>query len=235
MANIQRERDTIFEHQAFRNFPPVSSTAPASVQGGRLMSSGPHVDGLVQYATGDIDVTTTGTALAKTRNAKGDWSFNLGAVGVQTIFARATLADVLRTGEQYFLELFPNTNQTTSPNAPDKGFAIADFFCIYSVGTAALTTATLRLGKTVYSKTAGGAAFVQTDLVAATGIQTATTPSLAQYTWQDVAFQNNSSGAFLVFHKDDLGVIEIEANFVTAATTTLQIAAIGVHVFFNFN
>ena len=228
MAQIIPARDTIFEHPAFNNFP----INPGSVQGGRLMSSGPHVDGL--YMAAPEILAKDSANLALTRNGVGDWSLNRTAAGAETYNVRTTLGQILRIGEQYNLGLFPGTNQTTGPNAPDKGLAVLDFFAIYSVGVVALTTATLRLGKTVFSKTAGGAAFTQTNLVAATGIQTATTPAAGQPVYQNVAFQNNSSGTPLVFHKDDLGLIEVEAVFVMANTGTLRVYGLGCHAFFNY-
>lgn len=198
------------------------------------MCSAPHTDGLLMIATGDIDVDSSN--LVKARNAKGDWSFNRTAAGAETYNCRVAVDQLLRTGETYVLDLFGDpTKQTFAPAAPDKGLSILDFFVIYSVGVVNLTSATLRLGKTVYSSVAGGGAFTQTDLVAATGIQTTQTPAANQYTRQAVAFQTNSSGTPLVFNKDDLGLLEIEANFVMANTGTLRVVALGAHCFFNYN
>jgi len=227
VANIVKVADSIFDSPAFND---LQNPSTFSVQGGRLMSSVPHTDGLIMVGTNDIDVDSAN--LVKTRNGKGDWSFNRTAAGAETYNCRITLDQLLRTGETYIYDLF---GQDSKVAAPDKGIAVADFFVIYSDTVVPLTTATLRLGKTVFSKTAGGAAFTQTDLVAATGIQTAVTPAVGQPTFQSVAFQNNTSGTPVVFHKDDLGLIEIEAQFVMANTGTLRVYGLGAHFFFNYN
>ena len=230
MANIIKTADTIFDHPAFNDFP----VNQGSVQGGRLMSSAPHVDGLLMVGPNDIQVDSANPVL--TRNGNGDWSYNRTAAGAETYHFRTTLDQLLRTGEAYINDLFSTgPTQTSGQAAPDKGIAVLDMFAIYSVGVVALTSATLRLGKTVFSKTAGGAAFAQTDLVAATGIQTAATPAAGQPTYQNVAFQSNSSGTPLVFQKDDLGLIEVEATIVMANTGTLRFYALGVHAFHNYN
>lgn len=230
MANIIRIADTIFDNPNYNDQTPNVG----SLQGGRLMSSAPHVDGLYMAGINSLDIDSAN--LVKTRNAKGDWSFNRTAAGAETYNCRTTLINLLRTGETAVLDLFGDqTKQTYAPLMPDKGIAVLDIFAIYSDTVVPLTTATLRLGKTVFSKTAGGAAFVQTDLVAATGIQTAVTPAVGQPTFQSVAFQNNTSGTPLVFHKDDIGLIEIEAQFVMANTGTLRVYGIGAHLSFNFN
>lgn len=226
MAKIMIVADQIFDNPNYNELPLNAG----SLQGGRLMSSAPHVDGMMILGTSQFDVDSAN--LVKTRNANGDWSFNRTAAGAETYNARVTLDELLRTGETYINDLFGLDNKVA---APDKGIAILDFFAIYSVGVVALTSATLRLGKTVFSKTAGGAAFTQTDLVAATAIATATTPAAGQPVYQPVAFQTNSSGTPLVFHKDDLGLIEIEMHFVMANTGTVRLYGLGCHCFHNRN
>jgi hypothetical protein len=84
------------------------------------------------------------------------------------------------------------------------------------------------LGKSIYPLAgAAAAAPVQTDLVAATAIATAT----------------NGAGLFLtnkvvvpapVFSTDDLGLVEIELAITMANTGTVAIAGLGAHVSFNF-
>jgi hypothetical protein len=224
MSIIQKVADTIFD------VPPTTG----SLQGGRLMSSAPHNDGLLIYATGNIDVASSGaTAFTKKRIAKGDWYIDVPSTGgIVTIDARVTLDDLLRTGETYINDLFGQDNKVA---APDKGIAILDIFAIYSISTLAATSATLRLGKTVYSKTVGGAAFAQTDLLVATAIAATTTPAANQYQYAVVPFQTQSSGTPLVFHKDDLGLIEIELEVVLTTTTVMRIAAIGAHCAHNRN
>lgn len=211
--------DMIFDNPAFNDLP---LTTPS---GGRLMSSAPHVDGLIMVGTNDIDVDSAN--LVKTRNAKGDWSFNRTGAGAETYNIRITLDQLLRTGEKYINDLF---GQDSKIAAPDKGIAVIDFFAIYSVITQPLTGATLRLGKTVYSQTAGGGVFTQTDLVAATAIQTAVTPAANQYTFQKVAGPSPT-----VFHKDDAGLIEIEFVPVLQNGSVFKAVALGAHFNFNYN
>lgn len=230
MAQIIKAADTIFDHPAFNNFP----LNPGSLQGGRLMSSAPHVDGMHMVGPTYIDVDSANPV--KTRNGNGDWSYNRTAAGAETYHFHTTLMDILRTGEQYFLDLFPGTNQTTGPNAPDKGIAVLNMFAVYSVTVATLTSATLRLGKTVFNATSAGGAFAQTDLVAATSIATAINAGgAAQPGTQIVAFQTNSSGTPLVFSKDDIALVEVEATLVMQNTGVLRFYGLGVHCFFNYN
>ena len=223
MANIQKFADTIFD-------VPVPSAG--SFTGGRLMSSAPHNDGMMILGTGNLDVSNSGAgAVAKTRIATGDWAITV-AAGAGNVFARATLDEILRTGETYINDLFGQDGKVA---APDKGVAVMDIFAIYSISVADATSATLRLGKTVYSKTAGGAIFVQTDLLAAANVQKTQTPAANQYVYSVLPVQTQASGTPLIFHKDDLGLIEIELALVIPATTTLRIAAIGAHCAFNRN
>lgn len=210
--------DTIIDNPTFNDLNPTGLVP----QGGRLMSSAPHTDGL--YIVGPEGLGKDSANLALTRNAKGDWSLNRTAAGAETYNVRTYLDLMLRTGEKYFFDLFGQDNKVA---APDKGVAITDFFIIYKSGVVALTSATLRLGKTVYSAVGGGAAQVQTDLIAAAGISTANT---AQYQFQKLAGPSPT-----IFHKDDLGLIEVEAVIVMANTGTLQIAAMGCHLNFNNN
>lgn len=228
MAKTIRIADTIIDSPAFNDFPVYSAAAGDVLQGGRIMASHPHVDGL--YICGVDSVAKDSANLALTRNAVGDWSLNRIAAGAETYNVRTYLDTILRTGETYVLDLFGDqTKQTYAPSAPAKGVAITDFFVISKAGVVALTSATLRLGKTVYSLTAAapGGASVQTDLVAATGVQTATA---ANYVYQKVAGPTN-----LTFSVDDLGMVEIEYRFVMANTGTVQVAALGCHCTFNYN
>lgn len=229
MAQIIKAADTIFDHPAFTDFP----VNPGSLQGGRLMSSSPHVDGLFMVGPGGMDVDSAN--LVKTRNANGDWSFNRTAAGAETYHIRTTISEILRTGETYFLDLF-GSGQTPGAAAPDKGVAVLNFFAVYSVTVATLTSATLRLGKTVFNPTSAGGAFTQTDLVVATGIATAINAGgAAQPGTQIVPFQTNSSGTPLVWSKDDIAMVEVEATLVMQNTGVLRFYGLGVHCFFNMN
>lgn len=211
--------DTIFDS------PTVNDLNPTSLVplGGRLMSSAPHTDAML--IAGPESLAKDSANLALTRNGKGDWSLNRTAAGAETYNVRLAPAELLRLGEVYYGQ-WPSPG----PAAPDKGIQISDFFIVYSVGVVALTSATLRLGKTVFSKTAGGAAFTQTDIVAATGIATTTTPAAGQPQYAVVAGPSP-----LVFSKDDLGLVEIEAVIVMANTGTLRIYGMGFHANFNYN
>lgn len=216
--------DTIYDNPAFNDLNPASQT----VLGGRLMSSAPHTDGLLFAGAGQCDRDSANLLL--TRNGNGDWTLNRTAAGAETYHIRAILGDMggmLRIGEQYVLGDFPATGfQTYAPNAPAKGLEIKDFFAVYKSGVVALTSATLRFGKMVYSSVAGGAAPVQTDIVAATAISTANT---ANYQEQDILGPSP-----LVFSVDDLAIVEVEATIVMANTGTLAFVGIGCHVNFNY-
>lgn len=214
--------DHILDNPVFNDLP--SGMTPL---GGRLMSSAPHTDGM--FIFGPEVLAKDSANLVLTRNAKGDWSLNRVAAGAETYNVRISLGELLRTGETYNLGLF-GSGQAYAPSAPAKGLQIIDFFVIYSETVATLTTATLRLGKTVFSKTAGGAAFAQTDIVAATGISTAVTPAAGQPIYQSVAGPSP-----LVFSTDDLGLLEIEAVFVMQNTGVIRVYGMGCHVNFNFN
>ncbi len=211
--------DTVFDDPTQNDLNPSS----LAVSGGRLMSSSPHIDGLL-FAGADV-LGKDSTNLVLTRNAKGDWSLNRTAAGAETYNIRITLADMgamPRIGETYERGGFGSGN---NPTAPTKGIRIRDFFAVYKSGVVALTTATLRLGKTVYSSTPAGAVFAQTDLVAATATNTANN---ANYGYQDVVVPAP------VFHVDDLGLVEIELQVVMANTGTVAIAGLGAHVDFNY-
>lgn len=184
----------------------------------------PHVDGL--YIIGAEEWAKDSANLVLTRVGAGDWTLARVAAGAETYNVRLCLAQLLRLGE------IPNFQQfgITPPAQPAKGFKVTDFFVISKCGVVALTSATLRLGKTVYSTVAAapGGAPTQTDIVAATAVQTATS---ANYVYQKVAVPAGSQ----VFSTDDLGLIEVEYRFVMANTGTVAVAAMGVHGAFNYD
>lgn len=184
----------------------------------------PHVDGL--YIIGAEEWAKDSANLVLSRVGKGDWILTRNpAAGAETYNVRLSLAQLLRLGE------IPNFQQfgITPPAQPAKGFKVTDFFVISKAGVVALTSATLRLGKTIYSTVAAapGGAITQTDIVAATAVQTATS---ANYVYQKVAVPAGSQ----VFSIDDLGLVEIEYTFVMANTGVQSIAAMGVHGQFNY-
>lgn len=205
-------------------FDPIQAdlaNAGQTFTGGRLMNYLPHVDGLLMKA--GLQVSSVNLVL--TRNGIGDWSYNRTAAGAETYFLRTSLSDLLRTGEIYHYGGFHDQ----PPSAGPKGIAILDFFAILNIGVVALTSATLRLGKSVYPlSTAVAAAPVQTDLVAATAIPVATNGAGAYLTSQ-VAGPSPT-----VFSVDDLGLVEIELAIVMANTGTVKIAGLGAHCQFNY-
>lgn len=219
MANPVKIPDTIFASQGVGS---PGFAAPAFA-GGRLMSDGPHTDGLFICPADNLGKDSANLVL--TRNAKGDWSLNRTAAGAETYNIRATLQQILRLGETYEFGEVGSQNMVTPA---DKGIEVIDIFALYNVGVATLTSATLRLGKTVYSTTPAGGAFVQTDLQAAGAISTALVTA-GQYAYQKLAVITP------VFHKDDLGLIEVEAVIVMQNTGTLKFAGLGAHVQFNYN
>jgi hypothetical protein len=194
----------------------------SNFSGGRLMNRLPHTDGLLMRASG-LQINSANLVLTRTGN--GNWSYQRTAAGAESYFLRTTLGDLLRTGEVYNYGGFGSGQNVT---AGPKGIAVIDMFAILNIGVVALTAATLRLGKSIYPLAgAAAAAPVQTDLVAATAIATAT----------------NGAGLFLtnkvavpapVFSTDDLGLVEIELAITMANTGTVAVAGLGAHVSFNF-
>lgn len=220
--------DTIFDNPLQNDFP-TSTPSSATIQGGRLMSGAPHVDGLLFADAGVLSKDSANLVL--TRNAAGDWSLNRTAAGAETYNVRCTLGDmgaVYRIGEKYELGLFAGDPTTVGP---PKGIAVSDFFVIYSNTVVGLTSGTIRLGKTVFANLAAGGAFTQTDLVTAQALATAVTPAANQPRIQDFL----TIGSIPVFHVDDLGMVEIEAQFVMANTGTLRVYGLGAHINFNYN
>lgn len=206
-------------------FDPIQAdlaNAGKTFVGGRLMNYLPHTDGLLMKAGG---LQANSANLVLTRNGKGDWSLNRTAAGAETYFIRATLGDLLRTGEIYHYGGFHDQ----PPAAGPKGLAILNFFAILNIGVVALTSAALRLGKSVYPLSgAAAAAPVQTDLVAATALAVATNGA-GDYLTEQVAGPSPT-----VFSIDDLGLVEIELEIVMAATGTVQVAGLGAHCQLNY-
>jgi hypothetical protein len=191
----------------------------------------PHTDGLLMRS--GLQVNSANLVL--TRNGKGDWSFNRTAAGAETYYLRTTLGDILRTGEHYDLGLFPtggSAPQTYWPKAPAKGINILDVFAVLNIGVAALTSATLRVGTSVYPlSTAAAAAIVQTDVLAATAIATAVNGA-GTYLTGLVALPQTNPPAFFTA---DMDLVEIELAIVMANTGTVQVAGVGAHVSFNYD
>lgn len=201
---------------------PTHNDLPSGMTlvGGRLMSSGPHVDGVVFSTAAELNKDSANLVL--TRNAKGDWSLNRVAAGAETYNCQVNLSRLLaRIGETYNLGLF---GSGASPTAPAKGVQLIDVFAIYTVGVAALTTATLRVGKSVF---VNNVALAQTDLLAAT-----TTGALAAQANPYVAKVLAPGLAFMV---DDTSIWEAELQLVMANTGTIKLYGVGAHFNFNYN
>jgi hypothetical protein len=220
--------DTIFSNPLVNDLP-LATPSSATIQGGRLMADAPHIDALLFADAGALSKDSANLALV--RNGAGDWSLNRTAAGAETYNVRVTLGDmacIYRIGEKYELGL-----QAGDPTAvgPPKGIAVSDFFVIYSNTVVGLTSGTIRLGKTVFANLAAGGAFTQTDLVTAQALATAVTPADNQPRIQDYL----TIGSIPVFHTDDLGLVEIEAQFVMANTGHLRVYGIGCHANFNYD
>jgi len=192
----------------------------------RLFSDSPHTDGLLYAGTDWLE--TDSANLVKTRNGNGDWSLNRTAVGAETYHIRFTLDQIFRIGELIQTGNFGSlATQSGSLTPTRRGIGVLDFFADFKVGVVALTSATLRLGKTVYSAAAAGAAPTQTDIVAATALSAATA---ANYKLQTVAVPVGSQQFFV----DDISTAEIELTVVMANTGTIGIAGLGCHLAYNY-
>jgi hypothetical protein len=106
---------------------------------------------------------------------------------------------------------------------------LKDVFVLMNVGVVALTSATLRAGKTVFSAIgAAAAAPVQTDLLAATALGSLATNGAGLYAAQGVTIPTPT------MFVDDMGEFEIELTLTMAGTGTVAIAGLGAHVLFNY-
>lgn len=217
----------------------------------RIMGNLPHVDGLIMGTADQLGYDNRAN-ITVTRVSAGQWAL-VNTAGVQTYNQRFSFGDqIQRLGELFNFQEYNSgsTNPSTDASYPagpggppswggsgpnplagpggspfPKGVLITDFFVIYSVATAALTTATLRLGYTQY---ANNVAPNQVNIVAATGVPTATQ---AQPYYADIAVPLANQ----VWMNLDLTAFEVEAQFVAAATTVLNTIAIGCHCLFNYN
>lgn len=229
MAGPRQFPDTIFDVPIFNQFPTGVPTAGAS--GGRLMSSMPHVDGVIVFGPDRVMTSPSGaqTGEPATRVSKDLWGF-VASVAANTNFYAANIsANMYRTGEAYNFGLIEaSSGVKVSPAPPAKGLSVVSIFAGYNVGTLALTTATLRLGKNVF---ANAVAPVQTDIVAATGVATAV--STNAFTLASVAVPGNpDTQAFIT---DPFNEWFVELNTVQQATSTLTVYFLGVAVNFNLN
>lgn len=206
-------------------FAPVVGVGDTSFGTSRIFSSTPHQDGLMFIGVNDIN--TDSALLLRTRVAKGVWGFNRTAAGAETYNFQGTSDNIFRTGEAQTNGNFGASALVASAFTSPKGIGVKDFFAVYQVGVVPLTTATLRLGKTVYSATI---AQVQTDIIAATGVPTAVSAPANPLTQiVQVPF------ATRVMSIDDLALTEVELQVVMANTGTLSVIGLGFHVAFNYD
>jgi len=225
MASLIKAADTRFSHPAFDEWNPASQLP----QGGRLLSDGAHVDGML-FATGG-GLESSSSNLVWTRNGASDWSLNRTASGAETYYVRANLADMafVRTGETQIIDDIIEGG-FSGKAMPDKGLELTDVFVVWGVGVAALTSATLRFSKVQYPLPgAAAAAPSATDILAATAVPSLVTNT--NYVTQKLAIATGSQ----VFNKADLAEYELELAFVMANTGTIKLAGIGCHFNFNFN
>jgi hypothetical protein len=189
------------------------------------MNALPHIDGLKMMA----GLQSSSANLVLTRTANGNWSYQRTATGAETYYLRATIGEILRTGETYNLALF-GTGATYAPSAPAKGIELLNVFAIMNIGVVSLTSATLRVGKSVYPVNgAAAAALVQTDLLAATALPTLTTTGAGLWLTQQIAVPVPA------FSADDVGLVEMELSIVMANTGTVAVAGLGAHCAFNYS
>jgi hypothetical protein len=234
--------DTIFDHPLFSEWNPSPSTdVPV---GGRLMSSSPHIDGMMASSSVAISVSPVTGVTQNVRNAEYNWSHNLATGNAGTYYFRTCPSDGrgLRIGEQYILDLQPPPTsyvppypvlptKTSYPAAPAKGIQVTDLFIVLGSQTLLPTAITLRCSGLAYPLEGGAsAAPVGTDILAATSVlpQAALT-TLGQYQTLWVAIP---TPAFVI---TDISTLEIEAAITATATTVMQVAALGCHYNFNYN
>src|SRR5213594_1335533 len=133
----------------------------------RIYADTPHQGGWI-INTSNVQVVSSSTVPALARNARGDWSFNRTAGGVETIQFRLALSNVRRLVESMDMQEqfggstgpipfpgkppFTDATQLVPPSAfPNKDFLIDNIAVCYLVGVVGLTSATLRVDKTIFA------------------------------------------------------------------------------------
>jgi hypothetical protein len=208
-------------------FSPQPPNPDTGIGPSRYQQDIPNLDGLIIKA-GGIQVSGA-PAPVLTRVGKGLWALVATATGADPYFMRVTLDQIVRTGQPFYNGGFggPGISQSKAPFTP-KGIGIIDVFVIAQVTVAALTSATLRIGTTVFSATAATAP-VQADILAATAIAPLTAGTQPQVFTVPVPV-----GA-QVYANLDLTETEIEFAPTLANTGVLAVYGIGAHVAFNYN
>ncbi len=187
------------------------------------------------------------------RNGLGDISLN-NTAGVSTVQFWANLADYKRPyftfpafpgqgtipSSNEFQEAFgtaaggpanpfsggATASQFGTPPLP-WGLAVIDVFAVYSVQTAALTTATIGLNRATYTE---NAAFTNTAVLAATAIATTTTTGAGTPHVQKVSLAQP-----LQYEINDVSDLNIELVITTAATSVVRIYGVGAHCAVEFS
>lgn len=207
---------------------PVPGIPDTGMGQSRYQQTGANSDGLLFSSPGDLEVSGP-NPLVLTRSGTGLWTLNRTAAGAETYFVRTTLGVIKRVGQAYQFGGFGGAGISFStPPYDKKGIGIIDAFVALQIGVVALTSATLRIGKTVYSKTV---APVQTDIVAATALGSLAVSNPANPLVQVVSVPVGTQQ----FTVDDFAILEAELSFVMANTGTVALAGIGTHLGFNYN
>jgi hypothetical protein len=107
-----------------------------------------------------------------------------------------------------------------TPNLP-WGIAVIDLVAVYSVQTAALTTATLTLNRNIFAENVAttNTAVVAAQNVALTTTTSATTPHVQKFTLPQP----------LVYETADMSTLIMELLITTAATSAVRVYGIGIH------
>lgn len=220
--------------------------------GGRFEQKTPNTDGYFVLTSKAFDNYGAGIA-TKTRNAKGDYRFSVGA-SQACIFAAPLESVLFRTGMlPYIFAQFGTAASVAGPTSvantsdPDaqigpppqtgivsitpqtgfvpKGIKITDITLKYVISGAALTTHTIGLSKTVF---ANNAAIVVTDILAnaANGLATAT---------QANPYVTKVAITSPVFTVSDLTDLWIEVDATTQGGGSYLLYGATIHCAFNFN
>jgi hypothetical protein len=229
MAGPRQFPDTIYDVPIFSDFP--TGIPVAGALGGRLMSSMPHVDGVIFCDASAMKVFPVAQA-ALVRIAKGDWVSRATVAAQTTNWAVNISESGYRTGEAYNFGLSePSSGAKVSPAPPPKGIAVTSIFAEINIGTLAITSGTLGLSKTVY---VNNVARVVTDIVAPTAL-----------TAGQIVISTNGSTLITipvpgnpdtqVFITDPTVLWQLELQLVQAATSTIDVIGLGIGYNFNWN
>lgn len=218
---------------------------------GAFYGDTPHGGGFLFYGPGQLATSAAAGVFPWTRNAAGDVSLNgptPASAGTYYIWLSITnMKRLIETpGNLPFQEQFGTAAATAgwpagAPGVPPfsgmtqltpalsdtpKGIQITDVYAVYSVQTAALTTATLALYRSTYQENV--ALGVTTVLAPATISVTATSAANASH----VQIVPVTAPAFEITDESN---IFLELALTTAATSAVRIYGMGAHFRLNFN